>query len=72
MFQPKVVDKALAEKLKPEYPAILRWLIEGCLDWQKNGLQRPKVVTEATDSYFAQQDSVQQFIDDRCDRGRET
>ena len=32
---------AAGEKLKAEWPGILRWMIEGCLDWQANGLVRP-------------------------------
>ena len=32
----------LEEKLKAEWPGILRWMIEGCLDWQTNGLVRPR------------------------------
>ncbi len=31
--KPEKVDIDLASKLVPEHPAILRWLIEGCLDW---------------------------------------
>src|SRR4029077_13979269 len=34
---PIKIDKQLGEKLKPEWPSILRWMIEGCLDWQKGG-----------------------------------
>jgi putative DNA primase/helicase len=35
-------DSDLAEKLKDEWPGILAWLIEGCLEWQTEGLRRPK------------------------------
>ena len=35
---------APAEKLKAEWPAILRWCIEGCLEWQRIGLAPPGVV----------------------------
>ena len=30
-------DPDLPEKLKAEWPAILRWAIDGCLDWQQRG-----------------------------------
>ena len=46
--KPENPDKELKDKLRAEYPAILRWMIDGCLDWQKNGLVRPAVVKEAT------------------------
>ena len=26
------------EKLKAEWPAILRWALDGCLEWQRSGL----------------------------------
>jgi putative DNA primase/helicase len=32
--KPKEPDLQLEEKLKSEWPAILRWAIDGCLDWQ--------------------------------------
>ena len=35
-----------------EAPAILRWCIDGCLAWQRVGLQPPAIVTEATAAYF--------------------
>lgn len=63
---PPVPDPDLAEKLRPEWPAVLRWMIDGCLDWQANGLLRPKSVTDATDEYFASQDLIAQFLEEEC------
>jgi putative DNA primase/helicase len=34
-------DPYLARKLKAEWPAILRWCIDGCLQWQRIGLAPP-------------------------------
>jgi putative DNA primase/helicase len=65
--KPHEPDKNLPEKLKAEYPAILRWMIEGCLDWQKNGLVRPSVVMNATAEYFEEQDQIGQWIKQYCD-----
>ncbi len=67
--KPETPDKQLAEKLKAEYPAILRWMIEGCLDWQQNGLVRPSVVTEATQAYFDDQDLFGQWLEECCEIG---
>ena len=39
--KPAEPDRELEVKLRAEWPAILRWMIEGCLDWQSNGLVRP-------------------------------
>jgi putative DNA primase/helicase len=67
IFKPQTPDLKLAEKLEPEYPAIFRWMIEGGLDWQKNGLIRRDVVRAATAEYFADQDTVRQWVDTCCD-----
>ena len=55
-FKPEVVNPKLKEELHEEWPAILRWMIEGCLDWQQHGLIRPPSVLAATATYFEQQD----------------
>ena len=65
--KPATVDKMLPEKLRAEWPAILRWAINGCLDWQANGLVRPQIVIDDTAAYFAEQDVFGQWLDDRCD-----
>jgi putative DNA primase/helicase len=57
-------DPALPEKLKAEWPAILRWCLEGCLEWQRIGLAPPKIVTDATADYFDDQDLVKQWLDE--------
>jgi putative DNA primase/helicase len=63
---PEKQDPALVEKLKPEYPGILRWMVQGCLAWQRGGLQEPPEVLGATGEYRAQQDVLGQFVDDCC------
>jgi putative DNA primase/helicase len=65
--KPQKPDRELEAKLEKEWPAILGWMIEGCLDWQKNGLVRPTVVTDATNEYFSEQNTVQQWIDEYCE-----
>ena len=67
---PAVKDLDLEEKLKQEWPAILRWMIDGCLDWRDNGLVRPASVREATDDYFASQDILGQFLAEECLMGK--
>jgi putative DNA primase/helicase len=59
----------LKVKLAEEYPAILRWMIDGCLDWQANGLLRPKCVVEATRDYLDQQDLFSEWVDAKCTTG---
>ncbi len=69
VHKPKAPDQTLGAKLREEYPAILRWMIDGCLDWQANGLVRPEVVTKATADYFEEQDLLGRWIDEKCERG---
>jgi putative DNA primase/helicase len=58
--RPAHPDRELEQKLRAEWPGILRWMIDGCLDWQTRALVRPQVVMDATAEYFSEQDSVQQ------------
>lgn len=59
-------DKDLAAKLKDEFPGILAWAVRGCLEWQQNGLADPEEVTQATEEYQREQDTLAGFITDRC------
>ena len=63
---PEDRDKDLANKLRAEWPSILRWAVSGCLEWQKNGLQPPQEVLEATAAYQAEQDLLNEWLDERC------
>jgi putative DNA primase/helicase len=62
-------DKDLPDKLKAEWPAILRWMVDGCLEWQRIRLAPPKSVLDATDEYFSEQDTVGEWIDDCTEDG---
>ena len=59
-------DPELAAKLEAEIPAILRWLIAGCLSWQQMGLCPPDRVLAATSKYREESDRLKMFIDERC------
>jgi P4 family phage/plasmid primase-like protien len=59
-------DKTLLDKLKGELPGILAWAVRGCLEWQRFGLEEPKEVQAAIQEYRAEQDAVQQFLDECC------
>lgn len=64
--RPAEPDRELGAKLKHEWPAILRWMIDGCLAWQKEGLGQPGGVAEATASYFDNQDLFGEWLETRC------
>ena len=55
------------DKLRPEYPGILAWMIQGCLDMLKDGLMQPEAVTEATADYLNNEDILATWLDERCD-----
>lgn len=61
-------DPELADKLKEEWPGVLAWAVEGCLEWQRIGLAPPKAVTEATENYLIEEDAVGRFIAEKCER----
>lgn len=69
-FKPEVANTELSRELLEEAPQILRWMINGCLDWQKNGLVRPRCVIDATNEYFAEHDLLSLWLDDCCELGR--
>jgi putative DNA primase/helicase len=63
------VDGNLDDKLKAEWPGILAWMIEGCLEWQRIGLSPPKAVTDATGSYLMSEDTLGEWLAECRDVG---
>ena len=61
---PEERDAQLPEKLRAEWPGILAWMIEGCLEWQRIGLQRPATVSSATDDYLRDEDVIGLWLAD--------
>lgn len=61
------VDKSLKEKLMRELPGIFNWAVEGCLMWQKEGLNPPADIQQATMDYRKEMDTIGAFIDECCD-----
>jgi hypothetical protein len=59
---PDEQDQALVEKLHRELSGILRWAVQGCLDWQHEGLKPPPVITEALRAYREESDTLGRFI----------
>jgi putative DNA primase/helicase len=62
-------DHTLLEKLKAELPGILRWAVEGCLEWQEYGLEPPAAVKIATAEYREQMDTLAPFLEANCEQG---
>jgi putative DNA primase/helicase len=69
VIPPDERDKRLGRKLKKEWPGILAWMIEGCLEWQQpGGLKSPQSVTDATKDYFQQEDMFALWLEEECER----
>jgi len=59
-------DKHLEKKLKEELPGILAWAVQGCLEWQKNGLQAPDEIKKAINGYREEMDAIGAFTCGCC------
>lgn len=59
-------DPQLAEKLRAEWPGILAWMIQGCLEWQRVGLAPPEAVRSATADYLNSEDAYAAWKADCC------
>ena len=46
--------------------AILAWAVQGCLDWQRDGMGTCAAVEESTAEYRADMDRIAGFFEDRC------
>jgi putative DNA primase/helicase len=64
--KPAEIDPRLDEALAQEYPGILRWMIEGAVDWHTHRLILPNAVTEATNRYFDEQNIFGQWLEECC------
>jgi putative DNA primase/helicase len=64
-------DNSLGEALKVERRGILRWIVEGAVQWHLVGLAPPDSVLAAVDDYQRQQDRVGQFLEECCELGAE-
>ncbi|MDF2973509.1 MAG: hypothetical protein K0R61_3959 [Microvirga sp.] len=61
-------DADLTEKLKSEWPAILSWMIAGCLAWQQTRLNPPAAVRDATAAYLDAQDALAAWLEECCEQ----
>ena len=63
---PDEKDPDLPNKLKAEYGGILAWMVEGCLEWQREGLNPPEKVLAATSDYLDSEDTIGLWLSDMC------
>src|SRR5262249_55341468 len=57
----------LTEELKAEWSGILKWMVQGCLMWQRSGLKPPQAVLAATGQYLESQDVLGEWLAEWCE-----
>jgi putative DNA primase/helicase len=60
------VNATLGDDLRAEATGILAWAARGCLAWQREGLNPPLIVTEATAGYEKDSDPLAGFLEEFC------
>jgi putative DNA primase/helicase len=68
---PEKQDHRLLAKLQEEASGILNWMVQGCLEWQKNpaGLAVPEQILQSTNDYRDEMDPLSGFISACCEVG---
>jgi putative DNA primase/helicase len=64
---PDEQDRDLLRKLEAELPGILNWALQGCREWQQDGLKPPAIIAEAVRAYREESDTLGRFIAECCD-----
>jgi putative DNA primase/helicase len=59
-------DKRLIHTLRTELAGILAWAVEGCLEWQRDGLGESARIVAATEEYRIESDVFGSFLDEHC------
>lgn len=65
-IEPKNIDKDLDLKFQAEGSGILNWMLSGCLDWNKTGLDAPVEILDAVAEYKDDMDILSGFFDLCC------
>ena len=60
-----IAQEKLLATFHSEMGGILRWAVEGCLKWQKEGLEKPESVVEATEEYKSDVDPTISWVETR-------
>ena len=65
--KPVKEDKELGLRLRREYPAILRWMIAGCVAYHAEGMGFSETVRSETFDYFEEQDAIGLWLSECCE-----
>jgi len=59
------LDRQIIER---ELPGVFAWMVDGCLHWQKHGLQIPVKVNDAVNAYRKDTDLMGEWLESECVR----
>lgn len=69
-FEPHERDTKLAERiLAEERDGVFMWMLQGCLDFQEQGLKIPKSVQAIANQYRKDSDVIGEWIEECCNVG---
>jgi putative DNA primase/helicase len=64
--QDRAANPGFDGQIKAEWPTILRWQVNGCLDWQREGLNPPQKVLDASARYLDSQNNLAAWLVEGC------
>ena len=56
-------DKQLRYKMREEMPQIMKWAVDGCIMYHREGLEPPEVVLKSTEEYKSEMDLLASFME---------
>lgn len=62
----RLINTELDQALKAEGSAVLSWLVQGCLNWQKEGLNPPDAILAERETYRLSEDTVATALAEIC------
>ncbi|MEQ8936652.1 MAG: phage/plasmid primase, P4 family, partial [Amphiplicatus sp.] len=69
VFEPHEQDKMLGDRLSQEVEGILAWAVRGAQGWFREGLNPPKSILNARNSYRREMSPIACFLDENCAQG---
>jgi putative DNA primase/helicase len=68
---PERRDPLLRERISREAPGLLNWLVQGCIDWNRDGLRIPEACRALTNDFRQESDELADFIGEAMTRSLE-
>ena len=66
-FDGSIKKDVLERQFLGELNGIFAWMVDGFKDWRAQGLNPPAVVLKATDDYFASNDQIGAYLEERTE-----